>query len=357
VAATRCVNRNRSPAPRLWLLCAALIASSSQSWADESGPFRKYEDWFQPYEPSIIGVTNDSDDVSFLDVTLSLQFALGEWRGLSKGRTQHLAFAFTGRFGFYMSDAQDSRPVIGKRLNPKLMWRIQLSDDAARFQNCQRTGARVFRGRRSAPCGQLGPDSYLEFAYAHESNGQAIDTEAEYLAARNAAQQKNGNADFANDRLSRGWDYLGVIYKAPTCGACESARYKLSTQAQLRYFLPHGLLEGAKEEWHPWEAAAAEGKPRNQVNGLAVQGKYLRHTCVADGYACDNRYVRDVKFVVGYETGYHRPLRHGTLRVEAGVHLKPVPITVWWRRGYGADLAQYYKKTTSFGIAVDIGSF
>jgi outer membrane phospholipase A len=339
------------------LLSAALLACAAQSRADEAGPFRNYEDWFQPYEPSTIGVTNDSDDVSFLDVTLSLQLALGEWRGLDNGRTQQLAFAFTGRFGFYMSDARDSRPVIGKRLNPKLMWRIQLSDDAARFGNCQRSDAHVFRGRRSAPCAQLWPDSYLEFAYAHESNGQSIDTEAEYVAARNAAEQKDGNADFANDRLSRGWDYLGVNYQAPTCGACESERYKASVLARLRYFLPHGLLEGAKEEWHPWEAGAAEGKARNQVNGLAVQGRYLRHTCVADGFACDNRYVRDLKFVVGYETGYHQPFHYGTLRVEAGVQLKPLPITLWWQRGYGADLAQYYKKTTSFGIAVDIGSF
>lgn len=326
-------------------------------WAAEDGPFRTRDDWFQPYEPSTFGVTKDSDDHGFLDVSLSLQLSLGSWQGPLPERSQELALAFTGRFGFYADEARDSRPVIGKRLNPKLLWRIQLSDDAARFRRCERPQSHVFRGRKSAPCAQYGPDSYLEFAYAHESNGQSIDTEGEYLAARNAAQQNGSNVDFANDRLSRGWDYIGVNYKAPTCGWCESERYKLSGIAMLRYFLPHGLLEGAKEEWHPWESAAAEGKARNRVNGIAVQGRFQRHTCVADGFECDSRFVRDMKFVVGYETGYRQAFRYSTWRVEAGVNLKPLPITVWWQRGYGADLAQYYKKTHSFGIAVDIGSF
>ena len=325
--------------------------------AADAGPLRQHDDWFQPYEPSTIGITRDSDDSSFLDVSLSLQLPLGEWDGPFAGSTNELGLAFTGRFGFYMGGARDSRPVIGKRLNPKLLWRLGLSDDAARLRRCEQPGEGVFRGRRMDSCAQYQPDSYLEFAYAHESNGQAIDTEAEYLAARNAAGLKDGNADSANDRLSRGWDYLGVTWKPPTCAACESGRYRFSSFATLRYFLPRGLLQGRKEEWHAWESAGAEGKSRSKVNGLAVLAKYVRHTCVIEGYACEERYVRDVKFVLGYETGYRQPFRRGTLRVEAGVQLKPLPITVWWQRGYAADLAQYYKKTTSFGVSVDIGSF
>lgn len=352
----RTATPTRSTRCRAWLAVAAL-AWSGLACASEEGPFRTRDNWFQPYEPSTFGLTKDSDDVSFLDVSLSLQLALGDWKGPLAGRRQQLAFAFSGRFGFYMNQQHDSRPVIGKRLNPKLLWRVQTSDDEARFRNCQRREANVFRGRSSAPCAQYEPDGYLEFAYAHESNGQSVDTEAEYLAARDAALQSGGNADFANDRLSRGWDYIGLNYKAPTCGRCESERFKLSGIVKLRYFLPHGLLEGAKEEWHSWESAAAEGKARNHVNGIALQGRYQRHTCVVDGHECDNRYVRDIKFVVGYETGSHQPLRYGTLRVEAGVNLKPLPLTVWWQRGYAGDLAQYYKKTTSFGIAVDVGGF
>jgi hypothetical protein len=318
---------------------------------------RSRDDWFQPYEPSIIGFTRDSDDTSFMDVTLSLQLPLGDWNGPLPGRRQELAIAFTGRFGFYMGDRRSSRPVIGKRLNPALLWRMQLGDDAARLRRCGEAGASVFRGPRSDQCAQYEFDSYLELAYAHESNGQAIDTEDEYLAARLAAQLEEGATDYTNDRLSRGWDYVGIIYKPPTCSACESERYQFSGYAKIRYFLAHGFMQGAQEQWHSWEAAAAAGKPRSKVNGLAVQGKYLLHTCVADGYACGNRYVGDVKFALGYETGYREPLRYGTLRVEAGLHLKPLPLTLWWQRGYGADLAQYYKKTTSFGIAVGLGNF
>jgi len=339
------------------LALAGLLGWSAPLLAEDAGPFRHYDDWFEPYEPSTVGLTQDSDDAGFLDVTVSLQLPLADWQGPLAGRNQELDIAFTGRFGFYMGDARASKPVIGKRLNPKLLWRVQLSDDAARFASCEKAGAAVFRGRRSDPCAQYMPDSYLEFAYAHESNGQFIDTEAEYQAARAAALLKDGNADYANDRLSRGWDYLGINYKAPTCAACESQRYRLSAYAMVRYFLSDGLLEGHKEEWHSWESDAAEGKARDKVNGLAVLGKYVRHVCVIDGFACEDSYFRDVKFVLGYETGYHEPFRYGTVRAEAGVRLKPLPITIWWQRGYNADLAQYYKKTTSYGIAVDIGSF
>lgn len=335
----------------------ALSGCCTPLFAADAGPLRPHDDWFQPYEPSTLGITRDSDDVSFLDVTLSLQLPLGEWEGPIAGSTNEIGMVFTGRFGFYMGSARDSRPVIGKRMNPKLLWRLGLSDDAARLRRCEEPGEGIFRGRRMDSCVQYQPDSYLELAYAHESNGQALDTEAEYLAARNAAQLKDGNADYANDRLSRGWDYLGVTYKPPTCRACESERHRVNGFAMLRYFLPRGLLQGRKEEWHEWESAAAEGKSRSKVNGLAVMGKYVRHTCVVDGYACEGRYVRDVKFVLGYETGYRQPFRRGTLRAEAGVHLKPLPLTLWWQRGYAADLAQYYKKTTSFGLSVDIGSF
>ncbi len=235
--------------------------------AADPAPFRSRDDWFQPYEPSTIGVTRDSDDISFMDVTLSLQLPLADWNGPLPGRTQQLAIAFTGRFGFYVGDRRSSRPVIGKRLNPALLWRLQLSDDAARLANCGQAGARVFRGRKSDHCAQYEPDSYLEFAYAHESNGQAIDTEEEYLAAQQAAQLKDGETDYTNDRLSRGWDYLGVIYKPPTCKACESERYRLSGYTKIRYFLAHGLMQGDQEQWHDWEAAAAEGKPRSKITG------------------------------------------------------------------------------------------
>jgi hypothetical protein len=342
---------------RRWFLLALISSLVPCAFAAEPPAFRSHDDWFQPYEPSTIGVTKDSDDLGFMDVSLSLQLPLLELGGPLPGRGQALAIAFTGRFGFYVGDRRSSRPVIGKRLNPALLWRMQLSDDAARRKRCGQSGAPVFRGRRSSDCAEYGPDSYLELAYAHESNGQAIDTEAEYLAARQASQLEPGATDYTDDRLSRGWDYVGVIYKPPTCSVCESERYKISGYAKLRYFLAHGFMQGAKEQWHSWEAAAAEGKPRSKINGLAIQGKYLRHTCVADGYACANRFVGDLKFSLGYETGYRDPFRYGTLRVEAGVYFKPLPLTLWWQRGYGADLAQYYKKTTSFGIAVDIGSF
>ena len=46
-----------------------------------------------------------------------------------------------------------------------------------------------------------------------------------------------------------------------------------------------------------------------------------------------------------------------TLRVEAGVHAYQFPFSIWVQKGYGSDLAQYYKKVSSWGIEVQLGSY
>ena len=126
-----------------WGCCTPLFAA-------DAGPLRGHDDWFQPYEPSTIGITRDSDDdLGFLDVTLSLQLPLGEWEGPFAGSTHELGIGFTGRFGFYMGSERDSRPVIGKRLNPKLLWRLGLADDAARLRRCESPGEHCRQSRLS----------------------------------------------------------------------------------------------------------------------------------------------------------------------------------------------------------------
>ena len=46
-----------------------------------------------------------------------------------------------------------------------------------------------------------------------------------------------------------------------------------------------------------------------------------------------------------------------TVRVEAGIQFKQLPITLWWQDGYASDLALYFRKVRSWGIELDIGSF
>ena len=52
-------------------------------------------------------------------------------------------------------------------------------------------------------------ENHLDFAFAHQSNGQSIDSLAEYQAALATANSENE----VKDQLSRGWDYWEVVWK------------------------------------------------------------------------------------------------------------------------------------------------
>jgi hypothetical protein len=68
-------------------------------------------------------------------------------------------------------------------------------------------------------------------------------------------------------------------------------------------------------------------------------------------------FLKDLKCFVLYETGYRQIFRYNTLRLELGSKVMQLPVTLWGQTGYGSDLAQYYKKVSSWGIEVEIGSF
>jgi hypothetical protein len=144
----------------------------------------------QPYEPITAGYTKDGDDVPYLDVTLSLKFPLlpPRWT-LPNG----LFLAFTGRFGFYWG-SRDTSPVIGESYNPKLIWRWVPGSADTKPATLGNASSREYVG-------------YFDFAYAHQSNGQSVSTAEQYAQA----QLNSRRPEFANEYISRGWDYLEVI--------------------------------------------------------------------------------------------------------------------------------------------------
>jgi len=347
------------PAGLAWMaLCMSLcLAAPGQARADQDDqlpapacPAHKAQAdkgfvqqgfWLEPYEPTTLGATYDSDDVRFMDITLSVKYPVMPDLvcHLFSGREQ-LAIAFTTRFGFYWG-TRESAPVVGKRFNPKILWRHTYDSDS------------LFKPRLSA--GLLGEHaqsapSYVEFAYAHESNGQSITTLQQFQAAEASYQQSDGHPEFAYDYISRGWDYLGFNWKQVLPWGNSASQ--TSTQLKLRYFLPHGMFQGEPEEVHDWEADP-QGKPRRAVNGVALFAKYQRHTESNRPEA----YFGDLKLAAQYETGYETMFRYSTVRVEAGIQFKQLPITLWWQDGYASDLALYFRKVRSWGIELDIGSF
>ncbi len=224
-------------------------------------------------------------------------------------------FAFTGRFGQYIG-TRDSSPVVSKRFNPKLFYRYWTDEPH---------------------------EAYIDLAFlAHESNGQSIDSPAEYQTALATSHDPT----VVNDQLSRGWDYLELVWKSVPVELKDERM--LNTFLRLKYFFYRGPLQGRAEEFEPWENNP-QGKPRSHVNGIAGMVKYI-----GKGEA---GVFTDFKLAAGYETGYRQPFRFNTFRFELSTKVLQLPMTVWWQRGYNSDLAQYYKKVTSYGVQAEIGSF
>jgi len=317
------------------LALAALLASSGAALANELEKCETHERG-EPqlcgYELTSVGYTKDSDDVGFLDLRLSLRFqvmpelmtrALNQLSG-GMGDNSALYFAFSGRFGQYIG-TRDSSPVVEKRFEPKLFIRHWLGP----------------------------PDQhrdYWDFAYGHESNGQSVHTAAQLASARASAERP----EFANDQISRGWDFVEVTRKV----VFRDDDNAVAAYLRARYFLSKGILQGEAEQYQTFESDT-EGKPRNRVNGLSAMLRY-RHGWEPDAVRGEG--WRDVVFsgtqvTLGYETGYRDPFHYNTFRFELGRKVYQVPVNLWFQTGYGSDLALYYKRVNSRGIEVQFSSF
>lgn len=308
-------------------VCGLLTALSAPAAAVDTAI--KDDSLLQPYEPITAGYTKDSDDVPYMDVTLSLKLRLlpEDWL-----KENQLYLSFTGRFGFYWG-TRFSSPVIGKSYNPKLFWRWT-------------PGKTDPNNTRPSSVGSLPSveyTQYFDFAYAHQSNGQTITTATQYEQEQKTQQRPQ----FANDYISRGWDYLEVIWKR-SYGLSPS--YPLSSYVDLKYFLNPGLLQGRPEEYKSFENDR-QGKPRRAVDGLSGLLEYqfpCRCTGALQTFSNPSLWLK-------YQTGYDTPFRYGTERLEAGIRVAGLPLAVWAQYGYLSDLANYYRKVTSYGIELRVG--
>ncbi len=317
-------------------ICTAALLSfgvSAPGHADDENGFRTLGSPMQAYEPNLFGYTHASGDVDFVDFTLSVKYPLlpnltdRHWTPENR-----LYLAFTGRFAFYY-DTRDSSPVIVKRLNPKLFFEHIFVDGAP--DRLSSDGS----GRQGRP---QEPKTYVTFAYAHESNGQSIDTLKEY----DQAVANESNAGAAIDYVSRGWDYLELNGRNVLS---ESARYRWSMTGSAKDFLSNGLFQGHPEEVWSWEPTS-QGKPRDEVDGLTIRSKL-------EGVRGGSGAIRASELSVAYTTGYHDVGRYTTLRIEAGVQAFEIPLILWCSRGYMSDLARYYLNVTSCGVALAIAGF
>jgi hypothetical protein len=302
----------------------------------------------QSYEPSALGYTKNNDDVSFENIRLSVKFPLMPHltQEYLHGRDQFF-LSFTGYLGFYVSN-RPSGPVVGKEYNPQIFWQHNLAchpDSGTKYKPGPIYGVPASSSRDPRAESGSGNEAvslaplncYVALGYNHDSNGQSIDSEGQFLQA-----QATHGTEAAKDAISRGWDFLRLTARyIPYWSATD----RITLYPSMKYFLDHGLVQGAPEELHDWEHPP-DAKPRKEVDGLSILSKYQRRVA---GF--------DAKFAVAYTTGYRNPLRFSTVRLEAGVAIFELPIVVWAQKGYMSDLAQYYRKVTGYGIEMEVGAF
>jgi hypothetical protein len=291
-----------------------------------SQAIRKHVPLLETYESNTIGWTNDSDDVGFLDINLSLKYPIMPARTREFLENSRVYFAASTRFAQYLG-TRSSSPVIGKRFNPKLIWR-QVTSWHGKGLNAGKT------------CGKTdGTDGcdYLDFAFAHESNGQSVSTARQFEIQAAAERVARAEEDFARDYLSRGWDYLELAGRK---WLGESGKFRLDSS--FKHFLRRGPLQGKAEDFFDFEDDP-EVKHRRRVHGLALYGTWQPSP--------------DTRIALGFETGGSRPLRYTTVRVEWNTEFAELPVMLFYQQGYGSDLTLFYKRVSSVGVALALSTF
>lgn len=316
---------------RCFLLIALLISSYGIATAhphseDDTAP-KKRSLKLQSYEPNTIGITHDDNDVSFMDFKISLKYPMFH-KGEPNEKWQKAEwlnswfpmpyFAFTGRFGQYINTRRSS-PVISKVFNPKIFGRYWLDGG-----------------------------SYIDAAYAHESNGQNINEQSTYINLQNEFVSLGENPEFANDYISRGWDYWELRWKSGTNLSNHFTYY-----VNLKHYLNDGFLQGSSEEVNVWEAGFNEIQ-RRHVDGVTLVAKYSKDYLNEDG---SRGFYSGHKIALLFTTGYRDAFEHNTTRVEYTWKFFDVPLMFWWSNGYNSDLIDYNQRVTSYGFALELRTF
>lgn len=303
------------------LMLTVIALTATPAFAENENNRIGITPYLYRYEPNYVGFTHDNDatDDAFLDFKLSVMAPLlPNWFNL---RTRHgnLFFAVTIRAGQYFE--RESAPVIGKTFSPKLFYRHW--GNSAKNED----------------------SSYIDIGYTHESNGQSIQTLEQF---QQQVAREYDDPSRALDYISRGWDYVELRMRYATI--FNDSKYQGSIN--IKHYLDNGMLQSQPENFYAWESAD-ELKTINRVNGL----KFAVKKNHGKDFDLFNVRTRDYKTVVTYETGIGSPFEFHTVRVEETLRLFEMPIMVWYQSGYSNDLAQYYKKAASYGIAYEIGGF
>lgn len=275
-------------------------------------------------EPNRLGCTRDSyEHACFMDFVLSLRYPLF-YETLQEGHKFDMLpfFSFTGRLGQYSGTVRHSSPVVTKQFNPRLYLRVY-------------TNYTVNQPLGTADSKQ----DFYEVGYAHESNGQYVDS----VALFNSTAASVGGTDIAQDYISRGWDYMN--YRRHLHFNVLGSN---SLDAEFRYFFSYGLLQKGSEEYFPWEQQRAITRI-SQVDGIRLKVNRDLYWSWFKGAT------------LSYTTGYRNFARWNTFRAELGFiplsDFMGLPIVLWGQNGYLNNVTQYYRNAWSIGLAASFETY
>jgi hypothetical protein len=225
-----------------------------------------------------------------------------------------LYLAFTGRLSQYLG-TRDSSPVVSRRLNPSVFYRMWSSDA-----------------------------EWFDLGIGHESNGQHVDTPESFVRTQQDHVLRGEPAAFARDVLSRGWDYTYVEWQ-------HEWNTQWHSHLQVRHYLDNGPMQGKAEEYNTWEDGGTVERPRRQFDGisLSLQYNFNRSRCfLGTAFVCFKQAE------LTQETGYSGLFQHNSTTIEFTTDFFGLPVQLWSRNGYASDLVDYYRYTKSWGLGFEL---
>lgn len=287
------------------------------------------------HRPNYLIARYDSDDIdaAYMDFTVSFKHALlpnaapindrYDWltetiERFAPGDEEYylqLYLAFTGRFSQYLFDTRTSAPVVARRFNPELFFRMWSSEN-----------------------------NYMDFGVGHESNGQRIESEESFRLEENALATNGDPLWFARDSLSRGWDYAAISWRREWTD-------NFATTLRTRHYFSDSALQGPPEEYNLWEDGGTKLRPRDRYDGVSfdLQYNFNASRCLLGSVAiCLDR------LQLTQETGYDAMFENNTTSLELTTDFFGMPLQIWARTGYMSDLVDYYNYSNSVGLGIEL---
>jgi len=222
------------------------------------------------------------------------------------GKDSSLYFNYNGKYDFY-AFSRDSSPIISRKQNPGVM-----------FEHTWPPVANIHL-------------QSLKVGYFHESNGQTVDTRAEYQATEHAI-----------DYVSRGWDYLPLEAKLAVSEKRHGIFGNFYLNLQGRYFLDRQMFRHDREDEIFWETLAEQPQIED-FDGIRIN--------LATVFILPRIEAREIKFNATYRSGYRE--FHLSQRYGATFRLFDLPLYVYYSRGYGVEIATYHQEGTSYGVGFE----